>query len=377
MKYLVQAFTGGFHDCRVTAERLLERIRCADDLLDTEGVILGWSFDQSLYQPALEELHKRGKRGYLWIPVFSEVSGAAQSVPAVDYNGNPHAAAEVIQGEDFTFVCPSNPVNIENVQKIYRERFDGLAFDGVFLDKIRFSSFGNGFSPAMGCFCESCRQRYQKAGIDSAELKERMNREDKSFLLPFKQENGRYLFTDILINKFYKERSAIITDAVKELADFFHGLGLQVGLDVYAPLFSYFVGQDVEALSRSADFIKPMIYRVTDAPAGIPYEAGCMERELRGNGCESAGVLEKLWHTADLCSAESLQYQLKELSNVHCPLYTGFEINAKPGICHTNPDYIRQTVEILKSQGAEQAVLSWDILSDTRNHLELLAQGGK
>ncbi|NLG92514.1 MAG: hypothetical protein GX485_02955, partial [Clostridiales bacterium] len=196
MKYLVQAFTGGFHDRRVTAERLLERIRCADDLLNTEGVILGWSFDRSLYQPALEELHRRGKRGYLWLPVFSEVSGAAEGVPAVDYNGNPHAAAEVIPGEDFTFVCPSHPVNIENVKKIYRERFGGLEFDGVFLDKIRFSSFGNGFSPAMGCFCERCRQRFREAGIDASELKERMARKEKSFLLPYKAENGRYFFAD-------------------------------------------------------------------------------------------------------------------------------------------------------------------------------------
>lgn len=377
MKYLVQAFTGGFRDRRVTAERLLERICYADDLLDTEGVVLGWGFDRSLYQPALEELHRRGKRGYLWLPVFSEVSSVAKSVAAVDYNGNPHAAAEVIPGEDFTFVCPSHPVNIENVKKIYREGFAGLEFDGVFLDKIRFSSFGNGFSPAMGCFCDRCCQRYRKAGIEVSELKERMARKDKSFLLPYKIENGRYFFADILINKFYKERAKMITDAVKELADFFHGLGLQVGLDVYAPLFSYFVGQDIEELSRSADFIKPMIYRVTDAPAGIPYEAGCMERELRRNGCESAGVLEKLWNTEDLCSSESLRHQLRVLSGVHCPVYTGFEINAKPGICHTNPNYIQQTVEVLKAEGAEQAVLSWDILSDTRDHLELLAQGGK
>ena len=378
MKYLVQAFTGGFHARRVTADQLMERTRYVDDLLDVEGMILGWSGDRSLYRPVLNELHRRGKQGYLWLPVFSEVSGVADSAPAVDYNGKPHAAAEIMKGEDFTFVCPSSPVNIENIVKIYHEQFDGLGFDGVFLDKIRYSSFGNGFAPAMGCFCESCRARYEKAGVDLSEVREWMARPDKSFLLPCETQNGRYFFADIFINKLYKVRSEIISDAVAKLAAYFHKQGMRVGLDVYAPLFSYFVGQDIESLSRSADFIKPMIYRVTDAPAGIPYEAASMEQQLRLHGCKPSGVLERLWGTDDLCSSESLIYQLKALAGVHCPIYTGFEVNSKPDICRTNSDYIRQTVEALNSAGAGQAVLSWDILSDTRDHLELLAgQGGQ
>ena len=86
-------------------DQLLKRIRYVGDLLDLEGVILGWSTDRGLYGPVLEELHRRGKQGYLWLPVFSEVSGIADAAPAVDYNGKTHAAAKVIKGEDFTFVA--------------------------------------------------------------------------------------------------------------------------------------------------------------------------------------------------------------------------------------------------------------------------------
>ncbi len=248
-----------------------------------------------------------------------------------------------------------------------------MGFDGVFLDKIRFSSFGNGFEAAMGCFCERCGERYQKSGIDMNEFSKRMKLTDKSFLLPDAVENGRYRFADPLIDKVYEVRSEIITDAVNDLAGHFRGLGMKVGLDVYAPMFSYWVGQDIGALSENADFIKTMLYRVTQAPAGIPYEAACMVRQLRLRGCESEGVLQRLWNIGDLCSPESLRRQIKAVSGARCPVYAGFEINAKRDICHADLNYVLQTAEVLERENAGRAVLSWDVLSDTQDFLESLA----
>ncbi|MEM1486259.1 hypothetical protein V6615_15550 [Oscillospiraceae bacterium PP1C4] len=374
MDYIAQAFTGGFGALSTSPQQLVRRISELADSLQVQAVIMGWSTDRTLYQAALEELHRRGMQGYLWMPVFSEMSSVVQGIPAVDYDGNRHRSAHVSEEEDFTFVCPSNPQNIEHVKEIYSSYFAGLGFDGVFLDKIRYSSFGNGFKPAIGCFCEQCRARYEHEGVDLTELRRYMAQEDKQFLLPFAFENGRYLFADNFINKLFKVRSDIITKSVAELSGWFKEQGLQVGLDVYAPVFAYYVGQDILSLSQHADFIKPMIYRVTDAPAGIPYEQQSMQRELRANGCEPGDVLGRLWKTDDLCSEQSLTAQLEALKGAHCKIYSGFEINAKPGICRTDVEYIRRTVQTLQNAGAARAVLSWDILSDTCGHIELLSK---
>ncbi len=47
---------------------------------------------------------------------------------------------------------------------------------------------------------------------------------------------------------------------------------MKIGIDTFSPFISYFTGQDLEKLQEVADFIKPMMYRTTKAPAGLPFE---------------------------------------------------------------------------------------------------------
>ena len=42
-----------------------------------------------------------------------------------------------------------------------------------------------------------------------------------------------------------------------------------VGADIYAPFLAYHVGQNTKKISEVVDFIKPMMYRYTEAPAGM------------------------------------------------------------------------------------------------------------
>ena len=61
-------------------------------------------------------------------------------------------------------------------------------------------------------------------------------------------------------------------------------------MDTFAPYLAYFAGQDMKLLASMADFIKPMMYRITNAPAGMPFETDCLIREtVQGNGMQMEG----------------------------------------------------------------------------------------
>ena len=371
MQYIIQAFTGAYEKALWKPREILDRITAIMDTLPVQAVIIGWHTDAALYKELIDEVHKQGKEIFLWLPVFSEMSSVQNVFRAIDFSGTPHAGT-VHEDEDFSFLCPSRGQNVDAVKGIFENYFSMLDFDGVFLDKIRYSSFGGGFRSAMGCFCDECKRTYAQNNVNLDKIISLMRVKEKPFLVPNALEEMRYTFEHPLFDSFFRVRADIIAGAVSELADWFRMRGLKVGLDVYAPVFAYFVGQDIAALSRSADFIKPMLYRATDAPAGIPYESRRMREELCANGCEEDGQIERLWGAEDICGTLSLQAQIEKLKRVSCPVYIGMEVNYKPGVCSADEAYVTDTIGAIK-RGGLGCVLSWDVLSDTRNHLPVLS----
>jgi hypothetical protein len=59
-------------------------------------------------------------------------------------------------------------------------------------------------------------------------------------------------------------------------------------MDLYAPFMAPFVGQDYEILARHADFIKPMLYRQTFAPAGMGFEYDLLRKAVISHGFDGA-----------------------------------------------------------------------------------------
>jgi len=376
MDCIIQAFTGVYRaKSAYTPSEVLTGIHTVLGTLPARAVIVGWHTDAALYRELIKEVHDRGKEIYIWLPVFSETSAIPGAIPAMDFLGEPHAGTGSGE-EDFSFLCPSHRQNLDAVKRIYDEHFGTLGFDGVFLDKIRYSSFGNGFAPAMGCFCDACKRVYAENGVDTETLMLLLKQKDKPFFAPTALDRMRYVFDNPLVDRFFRVRAKIITDAVSELADWFHAEGLKVGLDVFAPVFAYLVGQDIGALARGADFIKPMIYRVTDAPAGLPYECRRMRDELRAHGCEIGHRIEDLWGVKDFCGEASLRAQLGRLKRTPCPVYVGLEVNYKPGVCETDEAYVTGSARLIADSGLG-CVLSWDVLSDTKDHKRLSIEGEK
>jgi len=356
----MQAFTGGFAS-PADHSGIAARLASTGNATGADALIIGWNAGAP-YDDVVSRLHGQQKEVFLWLPVFSEYGDDA--AVALDYSGERHKGAVSGADDDFTFACPAAPGNIGLAAEYYDRHFGGFGFDGVFLDKIRFSSFAGGFRSGMGCFCQECRDFYESEGVDTAAFVEMMESGRKDFLVPSALHGMRYAFEDPLIDSLFRARARLITASVRKVADMFRQRGLKVGLDVFAPPLSYWVGQDCGALGGFADFIKPMIYRVTDAPAGIPYELRHMKAELTENGCDIGNTLEKLWGTDDLTSGSCFVRQLESLEGAPCPVYPGVEVN-RAAFCGTDAAYVESALEAIGGSGMAGCVLSWNVLADT------------
>ena len=360
MKTIMQAFTGGINS-KKSAPDILKRLIEMQKKTASDTLLIGWNTKVN-YKEIVKYFHKIKCEVYLWLPVFSEYGDFA--VPAKDYQGNHHKNAISGAEDDFVFSCPSLIHNRDIGLIFYNRFFASAGFDGVFLDKIRFSSFGNGFHSGMGCFCLFCNRFYQQQGVDLSALNQMMQEENKNFLVPSSLTDMKYHFENEVIESFYTARADLITKSVKIVIEKFKEKDLKIGLDVYAPPFAYLFGQDIKALAKEADFIKPMLYRVTDAPAGIPYESYHLKKELLANGCAIGNKLEELWGVKDLSDLDSLKVQLDLLKQISCPVYPGVEVN-KVAICKTNLEYVKENLTIFEDHDIPGWVMSWSVLEKT------------
>ncbi len=203
----------------------------------------------------------------------------ADIMPSLGIEGHSEVLQTASSDEHFEFVSPE--VGTGHVITEYETVANDAPFDGVFLDRIRY-------------------------GVPSDNL----------------------------------ARAENITRAASELTEYFHSKKLKVGLDLFAPHLAPFMGQDSQMLGRIADFIKPMMYWSTTAPAGIPYE-------------------EKVFNEKLHRKIEYNENMLKELSS-YCNVYPGIEVNNIKGICSTTPDYVYEKIEYFKRSNCKGAVLSWN-----------------
>ena len=146
-------------------------------------------------------------------------------------------------------------------------------------------------------------------------------------------------------------------------------MGYKVGLDVFAPFMSYFVGQDIPALSRLCDFVKPMMYGATFAPAGLPFELEALNAATAAtNGGHEFCKTLRLDPDMRPFDFEFIQREVKHLANAcSCPVYAGVEINRIPGIADTDPAYVKNALSACSD--ASGYVLSWNMLDAPMEHI--------
>lgn len=348
MRYILQIFTGGWDKPNYTAEEILCRLKQLIPKMPVDKVILGWYPDETLYRSVGEYLHENGVDMLLWMPVFAELGDYVPMKPACDLWGKVLGSAAEQEGENFAFCCPTDRGNLQAVTAVYEKAFAGAGFDGIFLDRVRTQSFVGGVEGVLSCGCEKCRQAYRLHGVDLDEVAQTCD-----------LDKDRFFAADSdLLKRFLDAKQKIIAESISTLCRSFKARGLQVGLDVFAPLMSSFVGQSLPLLARDADFLKPMLYRCTFAPAGIGYEYEQLRRCAPGAGYP------------DIVTDEAfLKSELDALRGLPCRMYPGIEVNRRDDIAPTDADYVRRSLAAFAESGVEGATLSWDVMLAPDAHM--------
>ena len=320
--------------------------------MKVDKVILGWHPDRSLYRPIGEYLKEQGIDMLLWLPVFAELGDRVPMKEAVDLWGRSLTQEIEQEGETFAFSCPTDPHNLRSVVDVYDTEFTDAGFSGVFLDRVRTHSFVGGVPGVLSCGCENCRKVYSEHGVSLTEIAE-----------AYEKNGDRFFDTDnVLLKKFLDAKQQILAESISGLCRIFKARGLQVGLDVFAPLMSPFVGQSLPLLAKDADFLKPMLYRRTYAPAGIGYEYSL----LKSCAPEANGYPEII------TDVDFLKGEIDQLRDLPCAVYPGIEINRRDDIAPTDPEYVMESFSVLSESGVEGATLSWDVMLAPDEHFPFI-----
>ena len=361
--YIVQVSLGGWHAPAYTAEQIIGRLDTVSAIIPVQKVIIGWSLDKEIYKEVGEYLHSKDIKMLLWLPVFAETEEMCKSSLAVDLWGNVPANYDLTAGEGFSFNCPSDPGNAANVIAIYDNNFSDCGFDGVFMDRIRTQSFVGGTSGILNCGCPLCAEKFKAEGLDLEVVKaDAAEKGDGFFSVTGYTPADGFMFADSAAAAFFKAKGHIVSGAVAAIADSLRSRSLEVGMDLYAPFMATFVGQDYEVLAAHADFIKPMLYRQTFAPAGMGFEYDLLKKAVPG----ADGYPEFAMDLAFLNS------QLEAMEPYACGKYPGLEINYREGVALTSPEYVRESLDAVLSHGFDGAVLSWNIMEAPLAHLDCL-----
>jgi hypothetical protein len=363
--YIVQVSLGGWNAPQYSAQEVISRIDAVNQMIPVKKVIIGWSLDQEIYREVGAFLHERDIQMLLWLPVFAETEEVCENQPAVDLWGRIPANYDLTEGEGFRFNCPSNPQNAQNVLAVYDTHFADCGFDGVFLDRIRTQSFVNGVGGVLGCGCPLCQECFAAEGVDLEAVKADYEAVgDAFFSVSGYTPSQGFSFTDPLASAFFAAKGHIVSSSVGAVADSLRSRGLEVGMDLYAPFMAPFVGQDYAILSQHADFIKPMLYRMTFAPAGMGFEYGLLQ----------AAVPEASGYPAFEMDAEFLDSQLDAMAPYPCGKYPGIEINYREGVAPTTPEYVSESLRHVMAHRFQGAVLSWNIMEAPDDHIAALGK---
>ena len=363
--YIVQVSLGGWHSPDYTAAQIISRIDSVSNLIPVRKVIIGWSLDKDIYKEVGEYLHGKDIKMLLWLPVFAETEEVCENEPAVDLWGDIPANYDLAAGEGFRFNCPSHPQNDANVVAIYDDHFSDCSFDGAFLDRIRTQSFVSGVGGVLNCGCPICTERFKEEGVDLDAVRAAWEEKGDAFLsvTGYDTADG-FTFVEPLATDYFRAKGHIVSQAIGAIADSLRSRGLEIGMDLYAPFMAPFVGQDYAILSQHADFIKPMLYRKTFAPAGMGFEYDLLRKAVP----EATGYPEFEMDVAFLDS------QLEAMEPYSCGKYPGIEINYRADIVPTSPEYVTECLDAVMRHGFDGAVLSWNIMEAPDSHIACLGK---
>jgi len=376
---VIQIFSGGFAGESATFEDVKQKLDPILSRIRVSKVIMGWSVDSELYEKTRDYLMMKNVEFYLWLPVFSEIGMLEETAPLIDYLGKEVVNYQWHEQENFTFYCPNHPLNTFSFIRVFEKYFSSIGFTGVFLDKIRYPSFVNHLGGVLTCFCPYCHIKYKSAGFhpEKLELLIEALPQQPTPLGIVSYKNGKYTFDNEYWKHFFQLKSQFITDAVRGICQYFSERHYKIGLDVMAPFVSPFVGQDIESLASFTDFIKPMMYRMTKAPAGLPFEMESILQETTSGESQKESFYRMLGFDPRK-NPFDIDFTIRELSGItaaiHTPVYPGLEINRIEEVAEVHPPYIKETVQAYGQTPVKGFVLSWNLLNAPQENIDQIVK---
>ncbi len=367
IKYICQVFTGGWNNQLYSKENICKRLDDICKMISIEKLIIGWNIDKELYKHVIRHMHNKGVEVYLWLPILSEIGLLGGVDNVVSISGKASEGYKLQEGESFEFYCPSSNKNFELLKRIYTENFSECNFDGVFIDKIRSQSYVGGIESVVACMCDECKNEYEAAWIDIKELrKEIIDKKERLFDIERIDPLEGVIYKNEQLQNFFDLKKCIYTKRISEITTWFKEQVLEVGMDVFAPCIANVVGQDIVILLELCDFIKPMMYRRTEAPAGIGFEYRHLAKFTNN-------PLYKEFMTERVLSSDFMCTQLEAMTSIHKEkVYAGIEVNYREDIARTDASYVKESVELAKRSNCQGVVLAWDVMLAPDEHISCL-----
>ena len=365
--------------------RVVEKLRRAGDILPITHLLIGWHLrPPRLLEACRREAERSGMRFIRWHPLLTGDGSFQPCLPwqVINLHGEPVPGFRKLP--EFTFVCPNHPAVQEGIQQRIAALLQEGVYQGFFLDRIRFPSPAAGPLENLGCFCTYCRQKAAAFDLDLPHLQH-------SLLQMTAQPGGRRLLVEALLEgqpffnghpdleelqRFLDFRRRSVTAFIAALSPQLRAAGMEIGLDYFSPCLTGMVGQDLAAVSSSADWIKLMSYAHTLGPAGLPFEFLGLYTELtRGAGLDETEALACLSRAARLplpatrqgleqqgLSPQALENELRRgVAACATPVLAGFELVEIAGVACLNPAQISADLAAIRRSGAAGLSISWDL----------------
>ena len=385
-------------DEQLTPRSVAERLERVADEVALDILVVGWRERPELFRMLTARETRPAAEVFLWYPLLSDYSGFESSHLVVTSNSTRSAGWAGYAGtgiaESFKQACPNNPDAIATALGRLEQCMTAYPFDGVFLDKIRFPSAANGLQDVFSCFCPFCVEKAAASGLDLDEVRAALaSRGAKpSAAGPAVIPAGarwleRLVAPSPLLRQFIRFRADSISDLVATASRRMRTIGKKVSLDVFSPLLAPLVGQDIAALARHADWVKPMIYRFGRGPSSLRTELPALVREL-GAYLGRSEAEAMFWAAAQVDGLQGSTVEQLEraapLSLVQAetaaalaltpgtPLYLGLETVSVAGATEVDPRRVEQILEIGGRLGVQGFVLSWDLLHTPIDNLRPL-----
>lgn len=379
MKKYIQIYMGGVEGRNITCGEMESRLALFGENMP-DGIIAGWSLDQEIYKWLRKYTAERDIELYLWFQILSEFRSLKSFAPVREIGGGLLSSLVFDEDEEFSFYCPSHRDTVNFIKQIYEQYFSDIQYDGIFLDRLRFPSSSLDRNAIFSCCCADCLRKYEEQGITEEEIKgmkEYANRnmrniQDKTMFGIEEYKDGKFTFRDKHLEKYLNARTTIISDLTKELTGYFRAKGLKTGLDLFAPCLAVFVGQDYRELSKYADFIKPMLYRYTDTPAGLMYELRGMA-EAFSDVTTIESRMDNIKKIIGMEGGSISEFMIQEMRIAeklsYCDVYAGMEIHTLPDRERIRSWQIREGVELLDKNKAGGRIASWNIMTADRENI--------